>query len=190
MTLNRALAHFRPPIIGYEHPTLVDWIFTKTLRYNPRPKRLAPNIHTVLDFGGGASAHYILSGYSISKWAIVETPAMVRKCKPLETLHLRWFTNIADAASWLGHVDLLHCDGALQYTADPLWTAAALLSTMPRYKHWERLAFTNNLQPFTTFQSSYLSANGPGILQAPVERIVKYPMTLIPRKAFEELNRD
>lgn len=183
---SRIAAHFRPPIIGYEHPDLVDWIITKTKAYNPTQGWTALG-STVLDFGGGAGVHYKEGGDGVARWAVVETSTMVEACKAqgLETANLKFFDYIADAKRWLGGVDTLYCNGALHYTYDPLSKLNLLLGiAKPKHKLFKRTAFGSR----TYTQTSYLSSNGPGTLLAPRERLVRYPVTEIPYDQFCEIN--
>lgn len=48
-------------------------------------------------------------------WAVVETPAMTARASELATDRLRFFTDIDGAAEWLGYVDVMHSNCALQY---------------------------------------------------------------------------
>src|SRR5689334_22774276 len=96
---------FMPPtekLEGYENSELVDVVFRKTLAYNP-PKEDWPDLvgaSTVLDFGGACGAHYKEAQHYTPdvRWAVVETPAMVRKASDIATDRLRFFTSIIEAA--------------------------------------------------------------------------------------------
>ena len=84
----------------------------------------------VLDFGGAAGLHAVLSIRSLTdvdqRWAIVETPSMVEACSVMSTDSIRFFETIEDAVDWLGGVDLAHCSEMLHYMPDPLNTLREL----------------------------------------------------------------
>src|SRR4051812_42547183 len=95
---------------GYRHPELVEMVFQKTLAYQPVeawPEMVG--VSTVLDFGGGCGRHYqdaVGSSPNI-RWAVVETEPMVRRAKELETDKLGFFSDIREAAAWLGDIDVV-----------------------------------------------------------------------------------
>ena len=104
---------------GFQHPDVVEVIFQKTLSYAPQVEwSEIAGASTVLDFGGGCGRHYkeaLLTTPNV-RWAVVEIPAMVGRAKELETDKLRFFTNIRAAADWLVSIDVMHSNGAIQYT--------------------------------------------------------------------------
>src|SRR5262245_28936400 len=127
--LARKLFPPRDVIEGYEHDQLVETVFQKTRAYQPQGEwPLVAGASAVLDFGGGCGVHYKLAHLQSPdiRWAVVETPAMVRRASALATDRLRFFTEVAAAKSWLGSIDVMHSNGALQYTPDPL----AVLDTL------------------------------------------------------------
>jgi putative methyltransferase (TIGR04325 family) len=165
---------------GYEHPELIETIFQKTVAYQPtEPWPELGNAETVLDFGGACGIHYKRANHQTVKWAVVETPAMVERAKTLETYHLRFFTDIDDAASWLGNVDVMHSNGAIQYTNDPLATARKLVSVGSKRLLWYRLFFGEGGET----QISSLQDNGPGRI-AVARKKVAYDFMRISRADF------
>jgi len=187
---SRLVAHQN--LVGYESAELIDTVFTKTWdRYQPSKfdnsellnviNRLRP--HTVLDFGGGAGVHYKQAQASIDipiRWAIVETPSMTIYCNHnTRAVDLHWFTSIAFAKYWLKNVDLVLCNGALQYTSDPIAIANELAALNARELLYQRLRFD---QP-SDIESSWLSDHGPGPAWGP-EAIVHVQRTRIDREAF------
>ena len=175
---------FRPSetLDGYEHPELVDVIFRKTLSFNPRddwPEMRG--VATVLDFGGGAGRHYKQANSETVRWAVVETAAMVDRAKVLATDRLQFFTDVSSAVGWLGSVEVMHSDGAVQYTPDPLETVRILCNIGAKKMVWHRVLFSDD--PHAEMQSSYLGDNGPGSLSV-TEKIVRYKRTAINRAAF------
>jgi hypothetical protein len=175
---------FRPSevIDGYEHPELIDVIFRKTLAY--RPQGEWPEVKgasSVLDFGGGCGLHYKQANSPTVRWAVVETHAMVQRSQELATDRLRFFTSIADAADWLGSIDLMHSNGALQYTPDPEQTLRELCDLKAKQMLWHRVFLSDSSRQ--ELQSSYLRDNGPGPIRV-AEKMVRYPRISIPENAF------
>lgn len=175
---------FRPSetLEGYEQPELVDVIFRKTVAYSPVidwPEMRG--VSSVLDFGGGCGLHYKQARSHSVRWAVVETAAMVERAKELATERLQFFTKISAAAAWLGRIDVMHSDGAIQYTPDPALTVAALCGIGAKQMLWRRVYFSDN--PGTEVQSSYLSDNGPGTIEAE-EKIVRCNRTSISASIF------
>src|SRR4051794_30729350 len=105
---------------GYEQPELIEVVFQKTKAYQPKdgwPEMAG--VSSVLDFGGGCGLHYKQARSPNVQWAVVETPAMVERAKELATDRLQFFTEISEAAEWLGDIDVMHSNGALQYVPHP-----------------------------------------------------------------------
>lgn len=160
-------------IEGYDHPELVDEVFRKTWAHDPEPYwTLVAGIKTALDFGGGCGAHYRrarLQNREI-RWAVVETPKMVDRARERETDRLRFFTEIGEAAAWLGSVDLMHCDGAVQYAPNPICKVRELCAIGAKVLYWDRLQWTHGyVKPER--QCTYLGDNGPGAPSAPRARV-------------------
>ncbi len=186
--LSRLISYLRSAIEGYEHPVLVETMYRRTLAYHPvRFNPDAADAETILDFGGGFGAHekecYIST---TTKWAIVETPAVcTMAARVLETSHLRWFPTIPEAAAWLGPIDLIHCNGALQYSPTPFVDLVELLRLRPKRILWRRMALIKGPDSVRTIQTSYLCDNGPQstTYSGPHLR-VRYPITYLPKKLF------
>jgi putative methyltransferase (TIGR04325 family) len=165
---------------GYEHPELVETIFRKTMVYSPtKPWPEMKDANTVLDFGGGCGIHYKQADHQTVRWAVVETPAMVRRAKTLETYHLKFFTEINEAAAWLGPIDVMHSNGAVQYAPDPLSVVRRLCGLKARRMFWSRLFLGDG----TEVQLSRLQDNGPGKLSLPRKKVA-YSFTRIPKSDF------
>ncbi|MCK1741221.1 hypothetical protein IVA80_10150 [Bradyrhizobium sp. 139] len=172
-------------IQGYENPDLVETIFLKTISYNPGGDwPLVADINTVLDFGGGAGLHYKMARQQSPdiRWAVVETPAMVQRAKELGTDRLMFFERIEQAADWLGSVDLVHSNGAIQYVPDALETVRTLCSVRPAKLAWYRVPTSEANR--REVQTSYLSDNGPGSSLTPKEKLVRYERNWISEQAF------
>ncbi|TYL73237.1 hypothetical protein [Bradyrhizobium cytisi] len=176
----------REVLEGYENPELVETIFLKTINYKPGGNwPLVVGVRTVLDFGGGAGLHYKTACQQSPdiRWAVVETPAMVRRAKELATDRLMFFERIEHAAGWLGSVDLVHSNGAIQYVPDAIETIKALCSIRPAKLAWHRVPISEG-EPKREIQTSYLSDNGPGSSPASKEKLVRYERNWLSGQAF------
>ena len=178
---------------GYEHPELIDVIFRKTLTYRA-PREEWPDVvgaSTVLDFGGASGAHYkeALHHTTDVRWAVVETPAMVARAAEVATDRLRFFSSVADAAAWLGPVDLMHSSGTLQFVPDPVKTVTELCGLGARRMHWRRLVLSKDAT-IREVRESFLTDNGPGSIDNVQEKRVKYLQTSIPEHVFLEAHAE
>lgn len=170
---------------GYENEELIDTIYRKTVAFQPAGEwPLVTNLKRVLDFGGGAGIHYKLARQQSPgiRWAVVETPAMVRRASQLATDQLMFFADIQEAADWLGSIDLMHSNGAIQYVDDALGTVRALCATQPVKMVWYRVPVDDVAK--VEVQTSLLSNNGPGQLAAGNDKLVKYSRHWIPEGPF------
>jgi putative methyltransferase (TIGR04325 family) len=171
---------------GYENEELIETIFRKTIAYEPTGDwPLVAGVNSVLDFGGGAGLHYTLARKQSPdiRWAVVETPAMARRARELATDRLMFFSDIDQAADWLGDVELMHSNGAIQYVSDAIETVRKLCETRPVTMVWHRVPIsTAGGEP--EVQTSFLSDNGPGSLPTARDKLVKYTRNLIPDSAF------
>lgn len=186
--LRRRLLPPRDAIEGYESEELVDTIFRKTVAYQGEANwPLIKGLRTVLDFGGGAGVHYKTASRQSPdiRWAVVETPAMVRRAKELETGKLMFFEQVEEAADWLGDIDLVHSNGAIQYVPDAAQTIRALCSVRPAQLVWHRVPISEG-EGRKEVQTSYLGDNGPGQLYSAAEKLVRYERTWISEQAFLE----
>lgn len=184
--LRRTLFPPREVIEGYENDDLVETIFRKTLAYNVAGRwPLVEDLSAVLDFGGGAGIHYKAAQQQSPdiRWAVVETPAMVSKANVLATNRLRFFTEIDKAADWLGSIDLMHSDGAIQYVGDAIGTIRSLCATRPAKMVWYRVPIADGAAK-EEVQTSLLSHNGPGRLATGADKLVKYARHWIPETSF------
>ena len=145
---------------GFQHPDVVEVIFQKTLSYAPQVEwSEIAGASTVLDFGGGCGRHYkeaLLTTPNV-RWAVVEIPAMVGRAKELETDKLRFFTNIRAAADWLVSIDVMHSNGAIQYTPHPINIVNELCALSARRLLWYRINFKDSPE----IQISRLADHGP-----------------------------
>jgi putative methyltransferase (TIGR04325 family) len=190
--LRRKLFPPREVIEGYENLELVETIFRKTAAYNPDGDwPLVVGIHSVLDFGGGAGLHYKLARKQSPdiRWAVVETPAMVRRARQLATNRLMFFSDIEEAADWLGEVELMHSNGAIQYVPNPNETIRALCAARPAAMVWYRVPISDG-KAEAEVQTSFLSDNGPGALPTSKDKLVKYVRNWIPLRTFLAAHED
>jgi hypothetical protein len=171
---------------GYDQPELIDIVFQKTLIYVPAddwPEM--EGVSAVLDFGGACGVHYKRATRQSAniRWAVVETAAMVERAASLETDRLRFFTSIPDAACWLGDVDVMYSNSALQYTPDPEQALTQLCDLRARRMIWERLILSAHSTE-REVQSSLLGDNGPGKLPNLKEKTIRCVRTKIPEQTF------
>jgi putative methyltransferase (TIGR04325 family) len=185
---------FNPPsetIEGYDQPELIDVILRKTQAYIPPPSEWLDigDASTVLDFGGGAGIHYKQSRSPSARWAVVESPAMVERAAEFSTDRLKFFTSISEASDWLGPIDLMHSNGALQYLPEPQATLRQLGDLQAKRMLWYRVLLSNEGIKHE-LQSSLLGDNGPGRLQNLKEKTVRYTRTKIPEQTFLDAHAD
>jgi hypothetical protein len=181
--------HPRETLDGYEQPELIEVIFQKTKAYKPDgnwPEMAG--VLSVLDLGGGCGIHYKQANLPDVRWAVVETPAMVERAKELATDRLQFFSSIADAADWLGPIDVMHSNGALQYAPDPEQKLRQLCELRAKKMLWYRLSLSTGAIE-REIQSSRLGDNGPGKLRVQ-EKTVTYERTKIPEPEFLAAHRD
>ena len=177
----------RPPaevLEGYEQPELVDVVFRKTLAYIP--DRDWPEIagaSSVLDFGGGCGIHYKLARLPGVRWAVVDTATMAARASEIATDKLRFFSDISAAADWLGDIDVMHSNSALQYTPDPERTLHELCGVRARRMLWYRTVLSEHAT-VSEVQSSFLGDNGPGRIALAKEKTVRYVRTKIAERDF------
>lgn len=200
---------------GYEDADLVDVVFKKTTTYRDLlSRRVAPiftgamtqslngvllaltanNTHEVmvLDFGGACGAHYftvrsMLQSDIKIKWHVVDTPAMAKRAKELQTDELRFFEDISTARQALGGApDLFHSSGTIQYVPDVMKTLDEIFKIQARFILLNRLVLSTGEQPIITIQESFLGANGQGPMPEGIQdRICKYPVTYYPLGELE-----
>lgn len=174
-------------IEGYDNAELIDTIFRKTVAYDPKGDwALVSNIGTVLDFGGGAGLHYKLARLQNPniRWAVVETQAMVYRARVLATDRLKFFSEIDMAAQWLGDVELMHSNGAIQYVPNPIETVGSLCAVRPAAIVWRRVPTNDGAAEVREMQTSFLGDNGPGSLPNARDKVVRYERHRIPAQAF------
>jgi putative methyltransferase (TIGR04325 family) len=162
---------------GYADLSITDLVVEKTARFfagqNPDHflERMRITISglgrcsdNVLDFGGGAGITYLIARHHFPmrrfRWAIVDLPDMVQRARRFETDRLRFFTDHESAASWLGFIDLLYSNSAIQYVPDPEAMVRRLLALRPLSVHWHRVPLGEVRARET--QNALLSEHGPG----------------------------
>jgi putative methyltransferase (TIGR04325 family) len=184
--LKALAASLARPITDYEAEGLTELVYRKTLAFNRTSaldfemgsERLLLAVSMalqpgepcrVLDFGGACGAHHKLATLLFDdvplRWAVVETPSMVRKARTLETERLKFFEDMASASVWLGSVDLVNSNSVLQYLKDPLQTVRQLLELSPKVVLWERLMLADG-PTYADKQRTMLFNHGPGAVPA------------------------
>jgi len=168
---------------GYEDRELVDVIFKKTKLFRPTERWTeVDGAATVLDFGGGCGIHYAMAQLPNVRWAVVETPAMVDRASEIATDRLRFFADVSEAAAWLGSVDVMHSNGALQYASEPETKLRELCTLGAKTMLWKRVALSDRLE--TDLQSSLLAHNGPGVVKGIKNKSITYALTRLPESLF------
>jgi putative methyltransferase (TIGR04325 family) len=141
----------------------------------------------VLDFGGACGFHYLIARAAIPdlplRWAVVETPMMAERAAALATDDLRFFSNAAAAASWLGGIDLLHSSGTLQYLPEPAATIREVCGLGASMIAWLRIFVSENTERWP--QTARLVDHGPGPCPPGfVDREIIHPITELARASF------
>ncbi|WP_456633566.1 hypothetical protein [Bradyrhizobium sp. USDA 10063] len=108
---------------------------------------------------------------------------MARRARQLATNRLMFFSDIQEAADWLGEVELMHSSGAIQYVPDAIETIRALCATRPIAMAWYRVPISD-ANAKAEVQTSFLSDNGPGSLATSKDKLVKYARNWISAEAF------
>jgi putative methyltransferase (TIGR04325 family) len=174
-------------IRGYESDELIDFIFAKSTNYNefaPWPEMAG--VATVLDFGGGFGSHYQRASQSCGgslRWAVVETPETVARAAGLVSDNLRFFANIDAAAAWLGAVDIIYSNAAIQCTPEPERYVAELCAIGARRMLWDRTLLSEG-ERRRHVQISLLAENGPGVSFS--RKRVETPMIRMAERTFME----
>lgn len=205
---------------GYEEEELVDVVFQKTLAFRDHFSTLNSLSLTeassesllsllltlqtlpsreirVIDYGGACGIHYFIAKAGLRgdnvkiHWSVVETPALVRKARLMETDELYFFDNIAEAVRTMGGVDLLHSSGAIQYLPDPYESLNDIVNAGAPFLMLNRLALSTGDKDIIKIQETKLSANGPGPLPTGFDdRICRYPITYIQRDKLNKFIQD
>src|ERR1700759_4549450 len=159
--------------------------FSPTHRWDEFADRSA-----VLDFGGGFGQHYKCATPLSPdvRWAVVETPAVVLRASVLASDKLRFFTSVEAAADWLGKIDLMHSDGALHYSPDPVQVLRSLCAVSASEMLWKRVVLSKADHIEIEDQLSRLDENGPRVATerglTVSRKLVRYRMTRIPEADF------
>lgn len=197
----------RPHQPDYENQLLVDVVYEKSRRVTPEMLESFPSNASarravalaqetlgspgarvrVLDFGGACGLHHRMARETgiATAWAVVETPAMVRKASSGSSdPDLRYFDTIEAARRWLGGIDCVYSSSALQYVPDAQDTVARLLALKAPVVAWARLNLTEGAT-HRFEQVSRLADNGPGPLPPEFEDCeIRYPCTQIAERDF------
>lgn len=190
---------------GYDDAAIDALVVEKTARFHSSDHnyvlakmgssvaRISESSDNVLDFGGGAGIAYLSARFHRPlrrfRWAVVERPAMVALAKQFETERFRFFATCEDAARWLGDVDLLYSNSAIQYVAEPEAMVRRLLALEPLAVHWERtpLAATRIIEQ----QEARLGDHGPGSPPRDgMERMITHRLIRMAGSEFEALHSE
>lgn len=139
----------------------------------------------VLDFGGGAGAHFwvarsLTDASAIRQWAVVETPNLASAAATSDE-RLSFHTTIEEAAERLGTVDLVFASGVIPYVPDPVATLASLAALGARVVFLTRTPLSPDAGDHVLVHTTALSTHGPGSVPVPErDRPVSCPVTLQP----------
>jgi hypothetical protein len=112
---------------------------------------------------------------------------MAERAAELATDRLRFFASIAAAQAWLGSIEVMHSDGAIQYTPDPERTLHELCAVGARQMQWKRV-FLSDEDAKRERQLSLLGENGPsGSFKG---KAVRYTRTAIADASFLAAHHD
>lgn len=147
----------------------------------------------VLDFGGAAGLHYLCAQRAFPdrafRWAVVERPELVVAATELSSEHLQFFDTIEGAAAWLGRVDLLHSNGAVNYIDEPERTLDELLSLKASTVTWARALLGEDRR--IEEHIAPLSAHGPGPALQPIDdRPIMYRAARLVEQEFIAAHAD
>jgi putative methyltransferase (TIGR04325 family) len=136
----------------------------------------------VLDLGGACGFHYLWVAAALRiplRWAIVETPTMAAHATKIASGRFGVFTELTEAARWLGRIDLIHASGVLQYVPDPIASLQALAAlgspyiALARFPIWNKAAIV-------AMQNSFLAENGIGPLPPGMpDKQIRFPITFV-----------
>lgn len=171
--------------------TLTESIRAKTLAYRA-PAKLWPELagaRRVLDFGGGFGIHYLeaLATCPDVRWVVVETADVVNMAPQWPRLNV--VSTIDDALAWLGSPpDLIHSNGALQYSINPTTILVNLMKIAAPHMLFYRTLLSPFDFPLRQIQTSRFIHHGPG--KSPLlarifdRRKVHQAQALIPKQLF------
>jgi putative methyltransferase (TIGR04325 family) len=138
-----------------------------------------------LDIGGqfGAQKYFVAAATrSSSRWAVVETPAVVNASKDSDGL--RFFHSAEPAADWLEVINLLNMSGVIQFLDDAPSVIEGLLRLSPEFISVTRTPFTQTDTAYDV-QISRLYDNGFGpIPDHYADREVHYPRIIWNKKVI------
>lgn len=179
----RALTFFTGETNAAEHPLHYASLaaIARTATANPG------QTISVIDVGGGNGVTYLQAKAVLPdlalRWAVVDTQAMVSRCRSTETADLRFFDALHEATEWTGPTDLVHASGVVQYVPDPMIMVRDILGVGAPFVLFSRLPLWR--EQVTLVQRSRLVDHGIGPLPEGVEdRTVSYPATIMADSAF------
>ena len=196
---------FRKRINKYDNSVLSLSILTKTLKYlNSETfksiqlptqikviKKLTKEIN-FLDIGGEAGIHYFeyVNNFPNTKlnWYVIENKTLVNICSRNRSLKKIDFSNsLKEINEKEIKFDVVFLNSSIQYFPDPIQTLNEIVDTKAKYIWFERTPLADSNTPIYLNQKSRLSDNGPGNFFKGKNRIIKYPLKIIPRTIFETL---
>jgi putative methyltransferase (TIGR04325 family) len=194
---------FRKRINKYDNSVLSESILTKTLKYlnseTFKSIQLPTQIKVIknsqkgvnfLDIGGGAGIHYFeyVKNFPNTKlnWYVVENKILVNMCSSNKSLKkIEFYNSLKKINEKSIKFDVAFLNSSIQYFPDPIQTLNEILDTKAKYIWFERTPLADAHRLIYLHQYSRLSDNGPGKFFEGKNRIVRYPLKIIPRTIFE-----
>ena len=195
---------FRKRVSNYDNSTLSALILNKTIKYvkseifkfKPLPSQIVLVNNTqkevnFLDVGGGAGVHYFeyVNNFPDNNlnWYVIENRELVNICTQSKFLNkIKFYDSIGEIKKFI-KFDVVFLNGSIQYFPSPVETLNEILNTQAKYIWFERTLLADSNSSVYLNQYSRLSENGPGNFFEGKNRIVKYPLQIIPRAMFESL---
>ena len=195
---------------GYENEDLVDLIVWKNLQLRKQAAEKKFDLQSlrtisavglsidgsssmkVLDFGGGGGHHQLIAKSMFPEvqfeWHVAETEILSNTASKSINVEGLSFTSSSNENIKSKSFDLIFSNSALQYLNDPIKTLETLLGFNFRKIFITRIPLTTESKPFSYFQISKLSDNGPGLPPANFkDRRISYETHIRTQSQFESL---
>ncbi len=196
--------------IGYQHDKLIEAVcwsteFLRDRLAAERPLRIEGmdfkyltameravrdgELH-VIDFGGACGGHYFRArayfGDRVKlRWHVVETSAMVREGRKLESEELRFYESVELAREACPDADMMFTSGAIVYTPDPLAFTRRIVAANARFLYISRQGLLEDNRTVITIQQRKISKGVRPLPPGMEDSTLSYPVTWVPRAAFE-----
>jgi putative methyltransferase (TIGR04325 family) len=203
---------FGSPRLGYENEDLVELIVWKNLQLRKQGVERKFDLQSlrtisavglsingsstmkVLDFGGGGGHHQLIAKSMFPElqfeWDVAETEILSNLARQSLNAEGLNFISSSNESIRSKNFDLIFSNSAIQYTNDPLMTLETLLGLNFRKIFITRIPLTSEPKPFSYYQISKLSDNGPGLPPTNFkDRRISYKTQIRTKVQFESLLR-